>query len=234
MAAKNSVKTYIPDSFYHLYNRGVEKRDIFLDDQDYQVFCSYLKNYLLPKDEIGLHAVISSPSVPSFEKQKALKQLKLRNFFQTLELHAFALLPNHFHLLVRQLTETEIDPFMNAIGTRYSSYFNRRYKRIGPLFQGVYKAVLVKTDEQLLHLSRYIHLNPFHCFNLKPAQLSEISTPYSLPCYLGLQNSPWIKKDFILDYFRKNDPEPDYKDFVFSSLDESQIAELSIDYCDDS
>ena len=80
MAARNSVNTYVKDCFYHLYNRGVEKRDIFQDEQDFGVFCNYLKNYLLPKDEFELQIIINSPEAKSSDKQKALKQLHLRNF----------------------------------------------------------------------------------------------------------------------------------------------------------
>ncbi|MDO8515548.1 MAG: transposase [bacterium] len=222
MAARNSVKTYVKDCFYHLYNRGVEKRTIFQDEQDFGVFCNYLKNYLLPKDEFELQRIIGSQDSKSSEKQKALKQLHLRNFNNKIELHAYALLPNHFHLLVRQNNEDEIFNFMIALGTRYSGYFNRKYKRVGPLFQGVYKAVLIETDMQLLHLSRYIHLNPIrYSNNLLPSSLND---------YLGTTNTAWIKTDYILNYFRKDDPHTDYQKFVSSALDESQLGTLTIEY----
>lgn len=222
MAARNSVKTYVKDCFYHLYNRGVEKRNIFQDEQDFGVFCNYLKNYLLPKDELGLQIIINSSDAKSSDKQKALKQLQLKNFNNRIQLHAYALLPNHFHLLVRQDNEIDIYNFMNALGTRYSGYFNRKYKRVGPLFQGVYKAVLVETDMQLLHLSRYIHLNP--------ARYSKILLPSSLNDYLGITNTAWVKTDYILNYFRKDDPHSDYQKFISSALDESQLGTLTIEY----
>lgn len=229
MAAKNSIKTYVQNSFYHIYNRGVEKRNIFQDSQDFSVFCSYLKNYLLPKNEIELKSIISSTDNPSKEKQKAIKLLQLKNFSEKVELHAFALLPNHFHLLIRQEAENDIDSFMNAVGTRYASYFNRRNKRVGPLYQGVYKAVLVKTDEQLLHLSRYIHLNPLRYLNLPFAKWREIETPFSLPNYLQFQQAAWIKTDYILRYFRKNSPQEDYQKFLSLPADESLVSKIVIE-----
>lgn len=229
MAAKNSIKTYVQNSFYHIYNRGVEKRNIFQDSQDFSVFCSYLKNYLLPKNETELKSIIISTDNPSKEKQKAIKLLQLKNFSGKIELHAFALLPNHFHLLIWQETENDIDSFMNAVGTRYASYFNRRNKRVGPLYQGVYKAVLVKTDEQLLHLSRYIHLNPLRYLNLPFAKWREIEIPFSLPNYLGFQQAAWVNTDYILNYFRKNNPQEDYQKFLSSPADESLVSKIIIE-----
>ena len=229
MAAKNSVKTYVKDGFYHLYNRGVEKRDIFCDQQDFGVFISYLKNYLLYKDEKALNKIFSSPKTSSLEKQKIIKQLKLKNFYNKIDLLAYSLLPNHFHLLVKQNDENDIDSFMNAVGTRYASYFNRKYKRVGPLYQGVYKAVLVKTDEQLLHLSRYIHLNPFRYQNLYFSSWNQISWPFSLPNYLKNRDDEWLKTNIILSYFNKTNPNAAYTDFISSSFDESRIAQLYLE-----
>jgi len=160
MPAKNSRKIFAPNSYYHIYNRGVEKRTIFLEDIDYNVFLSYIQTYILPKDEKTLNYIISDPKAEWKEKNKAIKLLRLNNFFKSLSLISYALMPNHFHFLVKQKEENIIDRFMNSFCTRYSMYFNKKYKRIGTLFQGVYKAVLVDSDEQLHHLSRYIHRNP--------------------------------------------------------------------------
>lgn len=157
MASKNSRKTYAEQSYYHIYNRGVEKRHIFLDSQDYGVFLSYLKQYLSPKDEKALSAKLSNPTISAQEKDKVLKLLRLNNFYNEIFLLAFCLMPNHFHFLIKQVGALSIDKFMNSLALRYAVYFNRKYKRIGGLFQDVYKAVSVETDEQLLHLSRYIH-----------------------------------------------------------------------------
>src|SRR3989344_5405375 len=155
MPAKNSRKQYHENSYYHLYNRGVEKRKIFLDDQDYTVFLSYLKEYLLPKDEKALKELLGS-DISYKEKDSVLKKLRLKNFVDEISLVAYCLMPNHFHMLVKQRSADAIDAFMSSLNTRYSMYFNRKYDRVGSLYQGVYKAVLIETDEQLLHLTRYI------------------------------------------------------------------------------
>ncbi len=143
MPAKNSVKEFRANAYYHIYNRGVEKRAIFLDDQDYGVFKSYLKVYLLPKDEVTLQQTLNSSFSNPSEKADAIRLVKLNNFADSIRLLAYCLMPNHFHLLIKQSEESSIDIFMNSLTTRYSMYFNKRYKRVGHLFQGTYKAVLV-------------------------------------------------------------------------------------------
>src|SRR3989344_8907196 len=155
MPKKNSIKTYVKNGYYHIYNRGVEKRTIFEEDFDYKVFLNYLKEYLEPVNETKKRKTIFTLKGGSF--QGVPHQPK--NYFQRIELIAFCLMPNHFHLLIKQNDQKVIEHFMRSLATRYSMYFNKKYKRVGKLFQGHYKAVLVSDDRQLLHLSRYIHLN---------------------------------------------------------------------------
>lgn len=232
MASKNSIKTYVPNSYYHIYNRGVEKRVIFQDEQDYSVFLSYLKTYLTPKDEKSLQAILNSDKSSPEDKNQSLKQLRLKNYSSDLELLCYALLPNHFHFLVRQ-KGVVLNNFTNSIGTRYAMYFNRKYKRKGVLFQDVYKAVLVESDEQLLHLSRYIHLNPTKALHLPPNRWKESAFPSSIPEYLGNKNTDWIKKDYILNYFSKNNPRNSYSNFLGMSVDGQFIYGAAIDMDDE-
>lgn len=232
MASKNSIKIYAEDSFYHIYNRGVEKRTIFYDQQDYSVFLSYLQTYLSPKDELQLSAIISSEKSSRSEKDKALKQLHLKNYFLDLELICYALLPNHFHLLIRQKSNV-MARFMNSIGTRYGMYFNRKYKRTGILFQDIYKAVLVESDEQLLHLSRYINLNPSRFLKLPVKKWSESTSPCSLPEYLSQKKTSWVKPKYILDYFSKTTPNSSYENFLGMQIDSIEIAKIAIDLEED-
>src|SRR3989344_1972051 len=152
MPAKNSRKQYLENGYYHIYNRGVEKRKIFLDRQDYSVFLSYLKEYLSPKDENALYSILSDDSSTLQEKDRARKLLRMNNFLQEIILLAYCLMPNHFHFFVKQKSAGSIDKFMNSLGTRYTMYFNKKYKRVGSLYQGVYKGVLVTNQEHYLHL----------------------------------------------------------------------------------
>lgn len=232
MPAKNAVKTYVENGYYHLYNRGVEKRLIFQDEQDYAVFFSYLKTYLLPKNEKELQSLLANPQTSYPERQKILAILRLNNFSKEIKLLSHSLMPNHFHFLVKQASAMTIDNFMNSLCTRYTMFFNKKYKRVGSLYQSVYKAVFVETDEQLLQLSRYIHRNspllqksatkglPFRAW---------ISEKSSLPEYLGQRKTKWVHPEEILSYFSKTNPQLSYQSFVEQTEDISLIDKLIID-----
>ena len=174
MPAKNVIKIYRENSYYHIYNRGVEKRKIFLDDQDHQVFLSYLKLYLSPRDtSTGLHL---AEILNGREKEKILRQAALNNFSDSIDLLAFNLMPNHFHLLIKQYPVNAIKSFMQSILTKYVMYFNRKHHRVGTLFQSTYKGNIVETEEELLILSAYININ-HHSLpaGLHPAEYSQLS-----------------------------------------------------------
>lgn len=236
MPAKNSIKQYLENGYYHLYNRGVEKRSIFLDKQDYSVFLSYLKEYLTPKDEKSLVNRLANSETPWAEKDKIIKALRLNNFSNELSLLAFCLMSNHFHLLVKQIMFDSIDRFLSSIGTRYTMFFNRKYKRVGPLYQGVYKAVLVSTDEQLLQLSRYIHRQALNLqgVNLQGETLqahlqAQEAQPSSYGEYLSKRNTEWVKTREILSFFSKNNPSLSYEFFVEETDDLSRIGNLILE-----
>lgn len=191
MPRKNSIKIYVEGGYYHIYNRGVEKRTIFENEQDYKVFLSYLKYSLSepPKrdDVIKTFTLQGSPF-------KGLPRIP-KNFQYKIELLAFCLMPNHFHLLIKQNDKDSLKSFMMSLITRYSMYFNKKYDRVGSLFQGIYRAVLVTDEQYLLHLSRYIHLNP------SGSSVDIISAYSSYSEYLGLRKTSWLRPDFILNQF---------------------------------
>lgn len=195
MPSRNIIKTYVENSYYHIYNRGIEKREIFKDEQDYQVFLKYLKESLSPPPDID--NLVKTFSVRGLTFNATTKIVK--NFQDKLELLAFCLMPNHFHLLIKQLEPKVINEFMQSFATRYSMYFNKKYNRVGTLFQSVYKASMIATDDYLLHLSRYIHLNPLE-------SSKDLTTAYSSYAeYLCLRRTDWVKTKEILSYFNKND-----------------------------
>lgn len=109
MPAKNSLKQYVKNGYYHIYNRGVEKRKIFLDQQDYSVFLSYLKEYLLPKNEKKLHEKITSSQTLPKERDKIVRLLRMNNFAGQITLLAYCLMPNHFHFFIKQKKAESID-----------------------------------------------------------------------------------------------------------------------------
>lgn len=230
MPARNQVKIYVENGYYHAYNRGVEKRVIFLDDQDYRVFLSFLKSYLSPppstllthpiEEVTGLHPVRVRP---------------LKSFFGEVTLLAYCLMPNHFHLLLWQSGVDRMAKFIQALCTSYSMYFNKKYKRVGSLFQGTYKAASVDKDEYLLHLSRYIHLNPLELTGLHPVNVFEY--PYSsYTYYLKKKKAVWVNPDPILGFFRSAQRTSlrdilSYQSFVEDFKDDSReaVGNLAID-----
>lgn len=224
MPARNILKEYVEKGYYHVYNRGVEKRVVFTDHKDESVFLRYLKEYVLPKDTQGLSKVLSDPNANSVEKTEASKLLRLNNFEGEIFLLAYCLMPNHFHLLIKQNQERSLEKFMRSLTTRYVQYFNKSHGgRVGSLFQDTYKAVLVESEEQLIHLSRYIHRNPIS----KGYSLKESPRPSSYPNYLGLINQQWIKPAEILGYFAKSGINS-YQTFVESSeYEEGSLRRIS-------
>ncbi len=227
MPHKHSRKVYIEDGHYHVYNRGVEKRKIFEDDQDYRVFLHLLKYYLSPTSQNAKHPIEESTD------QTLIRPRPLANLHKEVDLLAYCLMPNHFHLLIKQITKNGMPKLIRSLASTYSMYFNKRYKRVGYLFQGRYKAALVTEDNYLLHLSRYIHLNP-----VKLTGPDLVTYPYSsYQYYLGEKTATWVKPRFILSYFKKSDKHPSlervssYKAFVESSHqdDKEFVGDLAID-----
>lgn len=205
------------NGYYHVYNRGVEKRIIFLDKQDYSVFLSYLKSYLLPKNEKELYEQLSEPDISSIARSKILKLLRLNNFSKEITLLAYCLMPNHFHFFLKQKSIGAIGIFMNSLATRYTMYFNRKYKRVGHLYQGVYKAVLITNDAQFLHLSRYIHKQ---ALPLQPSSYSD---------YLLRSKTEWIHPEEVLAYFSKTNKKNSYEDFIGEISDTSLAENIAIE-----
>lgn len=183
MARSNTRKNYVEGGFYHIYNRGVAKQSIFLDEKDYQTFLYLLSNYLLP-----------SPKLTN----KAIK-----NYNGKISLFSYVLMPNHYHLLIRQKDAGAMPEFIQSLCVAYSKRFNNKYKRVGHLFQDRYNARLVKNLPDLINISKYIHQNPVKSENLN----SVLKYPYSsLASYIGKKS---LKEDFldtrvILDCFEKN------------------------------
>lgn len=207
MTAKNRYKTYVDNTYYHVYNRGVEKRQIFLDDQDYGVFISYLKFYLMPPPDQN------NPRGPSPRLSPAQQ---LSNHHNKISLIAYCLMPNHFHLAIKQTNQDSMTNFVRALSTRYSMYFNKRYERVGSLFQGRYKAVLVDNEMQFLYLTKYIHRNPLDLPGYTPENL--IDYPYSsYRNYAGATHQSWINPSDVIFHYKNCNSRYTYQHFVQES-----------------
>ena len=137
----------VSNNIYHVFNRGVEKRQTFMDETDYLRFINNL--------------AIFNDAKAVFNSKHRIKEIKSTDSRKLLvDILAFCLMPNHFHLLLRQREENGISKFMNKIGVGYTNYFNLKYERVGPLFQGAFRSVLIDDESQFLYIPYYIHLNP--------------------------------------------------------------------------
>ena len=145
----------VPGEFYHLYNRGTEKRKIFLSKRDHERFLAllFLSN---SKDPSRLDNLTRSEQGSTL----LTRALKIERGETLIDIAAYWLMPNHFHLLVREKEEGGISRFMQKLSTGYTMYFNKKYERSGTLLQGKFKSSHAGEDRYLRYLISYIHLNP--------------------------------------------------------------------------
>ncbi len=216
---------------YHIYNRGNDKMQLFRDEQDYSQF---LKRLRLACTRAPLVRSVSSPDVPGrplYEQARVRwtpGSIRITGFDPgTFSLACYCLMPNHFHLLIRQETEIPISKLILKVLTSYSMYFNRKYDHVGHVFQDRFKAVHITDDTQLLHVSAYIHQNPkvgklVH--NLRNWKYS------SYPEYLGRSGDELCDKNILLEQFRSA---REYERFVEDSFEDirarKEVRELMID-----
>ena len=146
---------FVPDEYYHLYNRGVDKRIVFIDSHDYHRFMLLLY-FCNSKDPVDMQKVFREGS--TFTEFSDI--FKFPRGKPLVAIGAWCLMPNHFHLLIKQMSENGIIKFMQKVTTGYSMYFNQKYNRTGSLFQGKFKSENPNTDNYLKYLYSYIHLNP--------------------------------------------------------------------------
>ena len=159
-------KTVFANSeFYHIYNRGVDKRNVFTDDFEYERFL--LSVSLLNDEKEGWLEVWRRIKAQPSSKVEPLTNFRRLNLQKPLvDIIAYCLNPNHYHFILSQLEERGIEKFMHRLGTAYTMFFNKKYKRSGSLFQGRFKAIHIESNEYLLYLSAYVNKNNFiHGYN---------------------------------------------------------------------
>lgn len=144
MPSRNILKLDAAEEYYHVYARGCNKQVIFIDATDCAYFLSLFERYLTAK----VHHDRNGLTYPTFHGK--------------VELLCYCLMRNHFHLLIYQRDIRQIRSLMQCLMSSYVRYFNTKYKRRGPLFESRYKAASVRHEAYFQHISRYIHLNPFH------------------------------------------------------------------------
>lgn len=192
---------FINNEYYHIFNRGVDKRTIFLDrwdlDRFYQSMIEF--NTLEPIGSIYENSFRKNPlgsEAPKLQK-------KLVDFI------CYCLNPNHYHFILSPLVDKGIERFMHKLGCGYTNYFNGKYKRNGSLFQGVFKAIHINSNEYLLHLSVYINLNN------KVHSLGEKAFKSSWEEYNIDNHANFCNNKTILGQFKNHS---EYQEFAKNSL----------------
>ena len=184
--------------------------NVFLDDDDYYSFLGLIEeNILGEKDYFSSKNLFLPPESSHLRGKKYIRKSLPHGSF---EIICFCLMPNHFHLLVRQVGELKISKLMGKVCTSYSKRFNKKYERVGQIFQDQFKSVLVDKNNQLLHLSAYIHTNP------EVAGLVEKSENWKFNSYLnfiGKEQYKLCSKNIILEQFSDIQS---YKKFVHESV----------------
>jgi len=188
----------IAGEYYHIYNRGVDKRKIFLSNKDYLRFLTSMKefNQVDPIHSLYLH-----------DQRKEKQVVGVGHLQKLVEIVCYCLNPNHFHFILKQLTENGISEFMKRLGGGYTNYFNHYYKRSGVLFQGKFKSVHIETSAHLLYLSAYINRNYFiHGYG------NDSGWQYSsFLDYTGKRTGETCNTNIILDQFKNKN---EYQEFM--------------------
>jgi len=220
----------VTGEIFHVLNRGVDNREIFLDEEDYFRFIHNLFEFNDPSPVFNLSYYLNRLQSIDFVNRYIKKPRKL-----IVEILAFCLMPNHFHLLLRQREEGGLTKFMRKIGVGYANYFNQKYKRSGTLFQGRYKLVLVNSELHFVHLPYYIHFNPLDLTmpewrkgeiqNYQKAVEILNSFRWSSHLdYIGKKNFPSVtQREFLLKIFGGAE---NYKDNVKNWLKEMELEKI--------
>lgn len=196
---------------YHFFNRSVAGQPIFDRKRDCQRAIETIEFYLYKNPPLRFSHY---DRLPAIEKQSFL--FSLRHHPKQIDLSTFCLMPNHLHFLAKQKEPNGIATFMRNLQNSFARYHNTKYKRSGALFQSMFKAIRIETNEQLLHVQRYIHLNPVTSYTIKQENgLGEY--PWSsYPDYLGRQLHFFINPDPILKQFSTIDK---FKQFITDQID---------------
>ncbi len=197
---------FIKDQIYHTFNQGIDRMPTFTGQKEYERAMDVIRFY---QYKVPIRFSIFR-ALNSEEKSKFAAKY-FRNDNRIVSILSFCLMPNHFHFLLKQLNDNGIPRYLSIFQNSYTKFINTKNNRKGSLFLDQFKAVRIETDEQLIHVSRYIHLNPY--------------TAYILKSLDDLENYPWssfkefingqkdiVDTEVVLSYFKNT---KDYKNFVY-------------------
>ncbi|KKR32165.1 MAG: hypothetical protein UT65_C0007G0006 [Parcubacteria group bacterium GW2011_GWF2_39_8b] len=186
-------KNFASGAIAHIYNRGNNREKIFHDEQDYKAFLF----------RIGLALGFEEKELFHELCRQQYSRIRITDTYKgNFKLHAFCLMPNHFHLLIEQCGDVPISKIISKICTSYAMYINKKYKRVGHVFQDQFKAVLIESDEQLMWTSAYIHINPVKDGIVKHPSKYKWS---SYNDYVSDRNLPIISTELLKSTFGPKD-----------------------------
>ncbi|OGI25714.1 MAG: hypothetical protein A3J76_01100 [Candidatus Moranbacteria bacterium RBG_13_45_13] len=184
------------DQYYHVFNRGVDKRKVFTDSKEYERFILSLILMNDEKDGMMIKWRNYKDSHPSSSLDKFLK-LSFSERRRLVEIIAYCCNPNHFHFILKQVSEKGIEKFMHRLSTGYTKYFNDKHHRSGSLFQGTFKATHINRDGLLLYLVVYVNCNS----EIHGVAKAKNYRWCSFPCYLKKGRNDIVNKSIILEEF---------------------------------
>ncbi|MBP9852496.1 MAG: REP-associated tyrosine transposase [Patescibacteria group bacterium] len=196
MPRRNVIKNDASEHYYHVYFRGGNRSRIFREPSDYEYMLKLFSRYL------------------SLKESKNSAGISYPNYHNRVDVIAFCLMPNHVHLFVYQHNQRDLTEFMKSLLTSYSMYFNRKYKRTGPLYESTFKASIILDDAYFQHISRYIHLNP------REWQTYDYS---SLPYYLQRITDDWIDPSPVMNDF--SSPQ-EYEEFMHDYEQNKELIDI--------
>jgi putative transposase len=200
----------VTDEIYHVFNRGIDRRPTFTNKKEYERALDAVKFYSSSQPPVSFSKFLRLDDYKQSEIANLLAESK-----KIVQVFSFCFMPNHFHFLLRQREENGISIFMSNFQNSHTKYYNTKHDRIGSLFLDQFKAVRIETDEQLVHVSRYIHLNPYTGYVVKSLAELEKYPWSSLPLYL-FEKESFIEKKTILSFFKNINA---YKTFIFDQAD---------------
>jgi len=195
----------VTQEMYHVFNRGNNKQPTFFKPGDYKRALTTIEFYRVKNPPVSLSRYLNANK----ELQAAFSE-QMHVSEKQVEIVAFAFMPNHFHFLLKQLSDNGISNFIGKFQNSYTKYANTKHQRDGALFLDQFKAVRIEDEDQLLHVSRYIHLNPLTSFVVKSLKDLEEFPWSSYKSYLSGENG-LVKKDLILSHFKTISA---YREFV--------------------
>lgn len=202
----------VVNQIYHVFNRSIARQPIFNTARDYQRMMQTINYYRYPKPPLRFSFF---DRLPLDKKEAFMKELTTTKT-PMLEIISYSLMPNHFHFLLRPFVVKGISDFVRNIQHSYSKYFNVKNDRSGSLFQGMFKAVLIETEEQFAHVARYIDLNPVTAYLIEVDDLENYPWTSFLD-HIGKSPSfSFVSTQYIREHFRSG---LNYKKFVFDQAD---------------